>query len=155
MDAPDSPSVGEKVGAFVCLGHIRIGGPPTGKVPLLTGGRAMNEAVTARGSGEHRDPSRGAIPHQAQVSRVGFREHAERAMRIALWLCRDGLPFGVNVSTRDGVRILLICSVCDRVRNAGGDWASLPEEWWPRPHVLSHAYCPECLEREERALLAW
>lgn len=75
-------------------------------------------------------------------------ERAERAIRFALWWCRDGIPFGVRPVTRDGLRILSICAVCHRVRNAGGDWEFLPETWWPRPHVLSHGYCPECAERE-------
>ena len=85
---------------------------------------------------------------------VAPRRQVERIFEFTLWWLRDGIPFGVRRTTRDGLRILSICAVCGRIRNAAGDWAVLPEAWWPRPHVLSHGYCPECAEREGRAFLA-
>jgi hypothetical protein len=75
-------------------------------------------------------------------------ERIQRAVRTALWWCRDVIGFGTTATTRDGTRILLICTACRRVRNAAGDWAPLAETWWSRPYVLSHGYCPFCFEQE-------
>lgn len=64
--------------------------------------------------------------------------------RHARWRWRDAVQRGRHARTPDGLRILVLCAWCRRVRNAAGDWGHVPEAWWPAPHVLSHGYCPTC-----------
>ncbi len=47
-----------------------------------------------------------------------------------------------------------VCAWCERARNEDGGWEPIADQA-PDPHQATHGICPECLDRETRAAVAY